>query len=224
LVGIIGYIGRKKAIPVLLQGLKSLECCDYDSVGIATLSRSLRICKGVGRFDSAVIDADLKDLKGNIGIAHTRRATQGRICQANAHPHIDCRKRVAVVHNGMISNFRELKEMLLKEGHIFSSSTDSEVIAHLIEEKQKSEERIETACLEAFRLLEGCNAMLVISEKPRRVIAFRNGLPLSIGLVDGGFIFASFEPALRDCSHHVINIQNNSMAVACRKEVVMHNI
>jgi glucosamine--fructose-6-phosphate aminotransferase (isomerizing) len=214
LVGIIGYIGRKKAMPVLLQGLKSLECCDYDSVGIATLSRSLRICKGVGRFDRAVRDSDLKDLKGNIGIAHTRRATQGRICKANAHPHIDCKKSVAVVHNGMISNYRELKEMLLKEGHVFSSSTDSEVIAHLIEEKQNRGVSIETAC----------NALLVISEKPRRVIAFRNGLPLAIGLTDGGFIFASSEPALNDCSHHVIHIQNNSMAVACRKEVVMHNI
>jgi len=224
LVVIIGYIGRKNAIPFLLRGLRSLECSEYDSVGIATLSDSLKIRKGVGRIDLAIDEDDLKDLSGNIGIAHTRRATHGRVCTANAHPHADCTGRIAIVHNGIISNYKDLKRRLINQGHIFASSTDSEVVAHLIEEKAKHCNKFENSCMEAFQELEGCYSLLVISENVKRIIAYRRELPLVIGILDSGFIFASSESALRDQSKKAAYIQNNSMAVACKKEVTVHNI
>ena len=224
LVEIIGYIGKRNAIPILLRGLRSLESSEYDSVGIAILSDSLKICKGVGRMDMAVKESDLKNLLGNIGIAHTRRATHGRVCTANAHPHTDCTGRIAIAHNGIISNYKDLKRRLINQGHKFASSTDSEVIAHLIEEKTKRCSSFQNSCIEAFQELEGCYSVLVISEDPRRIAAFRRDMPLAIGLVDHGFIFASSEPAIRELSKRVAYIQNNSMAIACKKEVIMHNI
>lgn len=224
MVEIIGYIGKRNAIPILLRGLRSLESSEYDSVGIAILSDSLKICKGVGRMDMAVKESDLKSLLGNIGIAHTRRATHGRVCTANAHPHTDCTGRIAIAHNGIISNYKDLKRRLINQGHKFASSTDSEVIAHLIEEKTKRCSSFQNSCIEAFQELEGCYSVLVISEDPRRIAAFRRDMPLAIGLVDHGFIFASSEPALRELSKRVAYIQNNSMAIACKKEVIMHNI
>ena len=114
MVGIIGYIGEEEAKPILLQGLKNLESMDYDSLGLATLSDRLFIAKSVGKLDGAIDDL-LKEFEGNIGIAHTRRATHGHICVANAHPHTDCKNRVAIVHNGVIENHRELKEELISE-------------------------------------------------------------------------------------------------------------
>jgi len=119
MVGIIGYIGEEEAKPILLQGLKNLESMDYDSLGLATLSDRLFIAKSVGKLDGAIDDL-LKELEGNIGIAHTRRATHGHICVANAHPHTDCKNRVAIVHNGVIENHKELKEELLSRGAISS--------------------------------------------------------------------------------------------------------
>lgn len=186
MVGIIGYIGRENAAPILLRGLMNLECMDYDSLGLATLSDSLNICKGVGKMESVV--RDLQGLEGNIGIAHTRRATHGRVCGANAHPHTDCKKRVAVVHNGVIENHRELKEQLTERGHIFTSSTDSEVVAHLIEERLEAKMSFEMACMDAFKELQGFYALLAISEDARRVVATRKDLPLFIGLVEGDYL------------------------------------
>ena len=224
MVGIIGYIGRKNAIPFLLRGLRSLECSEYDSVGIATLSDSLKIRKGVGRMDLAVNEGDLKDLFGNIGIAHIRRATHGRVCAANAHPHADCTGRIAIVHNGIISNYKDLKRRLINQGHTFASSTDSEVIAHRIEEKTKHCKSFENSCIEAFQELEGCYSVLVISENAKRIVAFRRELPMVIGFVDSGFIFSSSEQSVREQSKRIAYIQNNSMAIACKKEVTVHNI
>jgi glucosamine--fructose-6-phosphate aminotransferase (isomerizing) len=224
LVGIIGYIGTKNAMPILLRGLKSLEKSDYDSVGIATLSASLKICKGIGKMESAVKDKDLMELEGNIGIAHTRRATHGRICIANAHPHTDCKKRVAIVHNGIIENHKELKEQLIGQGHIFTSSTDSEVIAHLIEEKLETRNSFEKACKDSFQELAGCYALLAITQDAKKVVAFRKDLPLAMGLADGGFIFTSNVHALQDWTVNVVYVQNYNVAVACRKEVVMQSL
>ncbi len=159
MVGIIGYIGEEEAKPILLQGLKNLESMDYDSLGLATLSDRLFIAKSVGKLDGAIDDL-LKEFEGNIGIAHTRRATHGHICVANAHPHTDCKNRVAIVHNGVIENHKELKEELLSRGHIFTSSTDSEVIAHLIEEGLKAGRSFIAACMDAFKRLQGCYASM----------------------------------------------------------------
>ena len=224
MVGIIGYIGREKAKPILLRGLKSLDCGGYDSIGIATISDSLKIRKGVGKMDIAVKDVDLADLEGNIGIAHTRRATHGSICKANAHPHTDCKKRIAVVHNGIIENHEKLKEQLIDKGHIFTSSTDSEVIAHLIEEKLLAIESFEKACRDAFRELQGCYALLAISQDTKRIVAFRKDLPLAMGIAKGGIIFTSSISALQEWTSDVVYLQNYNVAVACKKEVVLHRL
>ena len=223
MVGIIGYIGKEEAKPILLQGLKNLESMDYDSMGLATLSDRLFIAKSVGKLDG-VLDDLLKELEGNIGIAHARRATHGHICVANAHPHTDCKNRVAIVHNGVIENHKELKEELLSRGHIFTSSTDSEVIAHLIEEGLKAGRSFIAACMDAFKRLQGCYALLVISPDARRLVAFRKDLPLVVGVAEGGIIFASDASVLLQWTPKMIYLQNNDVAVACKKELVLRNL
>ena len=224
MVGIIGYIGREEATPILLRGLKNLEYQDYDSLGLATLSDSLNICKGVGKVENTVKNQDLTMFEGNIGIAHIRRATHGRICGANAHPHTDCKNRVAIVHNGVIENYRELKEQLIDAGHIFSSSTDSEVVAHLIEEGLEANMSFEKACIDAFKKLQGSYALLAISEGTRRVVAVRKDLPLVIGLVEGGTVFASDASVLQRLAHKAVHLRNYDVAVACKREVVLSNL
>ena len=224
MVGIIGYIGREEATPILLRGLKNLEYQDYDSLGIATLSDSLNICKGVGKMENTVKNRDLTMFEGNIGIAHTRRATHGRICGSNAHPHTDCKNRVAIVHNGVIENYRELKEQLIDVGHVFTSSTDSEVVAHLIEEGLEARMSFEKACMDAFKKLRGYYALLAISEETRRVVAVRKDLPLVIGLVEGGTVFASDASVLQRLAYKVVHLRNYEVAVACKREVVLSNL
>lgn len=224
MVGIVGYIGKEKAKPILLQGLKNLESIDYDSLGIATVSDQLCISKSVGRMNGAFDDDRLKDFEGNIGIAHTRRATHGHICLANAHPHTDCKKRVAIVQNGIIENHRELREELISRGHIFASSTDSEVIAHLIEEGLEEGKRFIHACMDAFRRLEGRYALLAISLDARRVVAFRKDLPLIAGLAEGGIVFSSDASVLLQWTPRMIYLQNNDVAVACKKELILRNL
>lgn len=224
MVGIIGYIGREEATPILLRGLKNLEYQEYDSLGLATLSDSLNICKGVGKMENTVKNRNLAMFEGNIGIAHIRRATHGRICGANAHPHTDCKNRVAIVHNGIIENYRELKEQLIDRGHIFSSSTDSEVVAHLIEEGLEANMSFEKACNDAFKKLQGSYALLAISEGTRRVVAVRKDLPLVIGLVEGGTVFASDASVLQRLAHKALHLSNYDVAVACKREVVLSNL
>ena len=148
--GIIGYIGQQQALPLLQKGLKNLEYRGYDSIGMATISDSLNICKATGTIDKAMRDLDQNMLDGRIGIGHTRWATHGGVSRENAHPHIDCQKKIAIVHNGIIENHRELREELRDRGHNFASSTDSEVIAHLIEDNLREDANFESACMAAF--------------------------------------------------------------------------
>jgi len=133
--GIFGYIGSERAAPILCKGLKNLEYRGYDSVGIATVSDKIEIRKDVGKIDELRITLGLEELQGNVGIGHTRWATHGAVTSANAHPHSDCSGRIAIIHNGIIENHNELREKLVKNGHRFASETDSEVIAHLIEDR-----------------------------------------------------------------------------------------
>jgi len=224
LCGIIGYIGQGEASSVLLKGLKNLEYRGYDSVGMATISDSLNIGKGVGKIDNAMKDLDLDGLRGNIGIGHTRWATHGSVSKANAHPHIDCQGKVAIVHNGIIENHRELRERLKEKGHIISSNTDSEVIAHLIEEKLKGASSFEEACMEAFMELQGSYAVLAICEDEKKVVAVRKDSPLVLGLAKDSILFASDVSALLEWTKKVIYLQNYDVAVACRRSVVFHNL
>src|SRR3989344_2802175 len=162
--GIFGYIGQKEALPFLIEGLKKLEYRGYDSAGVATLDKGkLFVSKCVGKI------ADLEDLLqkkpvgGEIGIGHTRWATHGQPSHINSHPHEDCRSELVVVHNGIIENYLELRKELIGRGHAFRSSTDTEVLAHLIEEKYKG--NLLVAVREALLMVRGSYALAVISER-----------------------------------------------------------
>jgi glutamine---fructose-6-phosphate transaminase (isomerizing) len=222
--GIIGYAGSSEASPILLEGLKKLEYRGYDSIGMATISESLSVFKGVGKIENAIVNIDLQALKGQIGIGHTRWATHGGVSKNNAHPHIDCRNRIAIVHNGIIDNYRELKSVLSERGHRFSSNTDSEVIAHLIEEGMDKGEDMEIACVQAFEKLKGSFAVLAIAEGLDNIIAVRKDSPLVLGLVDGGIIFASDVSAILEWTRNVVYIQNYDVVVAGRACMRIYNL
>ena len=214
LCGIIGYIGQQQALPLLQKGLKNLEYRGYDSIGMATISDSLNICKAIGTIGGAMRDLNQDMLDGRIGIGHTRWATHGGVCRENAHPHVDCQKRIAIVHNGIIENHKELREELSNRGHNFASSTDSEVIAHLIEDNLREEANFESACIAAFSRLRGSYAVLAICEGDQKIVASRKDSPLVLGLTEDGLIFASDVSALLEWTKRVVYLQNHDLAIA----------
>ena len=224
LCGIIGYIGEKQALPVLQKGLKNLEYRGYDSIGMATISDSLNICKAIGTIDGAMKDLNQDMLEGRIGIGHTRWATHGGVCRENAHPHVDCQKRIAIVHNGIIENHRELREELSDKGHNFASSTDSEVIAHLIEDNLREDANFERACIAAFSRLLGSYAVLAICEGEQKIVASRKDSPLVLGLTKDGLVFASDVSALLEWTKKVVYLQNYDLAIAANNRVVFRNL
>ena len=188
--GIVGYIGERDASPILYENLKRLEYRGYDSCGIATLDTKIRVKKDVGMVEEINRKIDLESLPGKLGIGHTRWATHGGVTKNNAHPHIDCAGEIAVVHNGIISNFSSLQESLLKKGHKFKSETDTESVVHLIEEKYKGD--LETAVRDALAEVKGTYALLVFSSRePDRIICARNESPLMLGIGDGEMYIGS---------------------------------
>jgi len=202
--GIVGYIGKRNAVPVLLDGLQRLEYRGYDSAGIAVLNNNrLKVVKKQGRL--AVLREELgNDIPHcNIGIGHTRWATHGRPCDRNSHPHLDCTGRFAVVHNGIIENYQQLKEMLLAKGHRFGSETDTEIFVHLLEEIYNGD--LFEAVRKAEEMIEGSYAIVAMTEyEPGRLVAVRKDSPLIIGLGAGEYFFASDIPAVLN---HTRNIQ-----------------
>jgi glucosamine--fructose-6-phosphate aminotransferase (isomerizing) len=182
--GIVGYIGRREASPIILENLRRLEYRGYDSCGIATIDGIINIKKGAGTIDGVHKRLNLSSLPGRIGIGHTRWATHGAVNDDNAHPHVDCKSSIAIVHNGIISNHSSLRRMLLERGHKFNSETDTECLAHLIEEKFSG--NLENAVREALMEVEGTYALIVIStETPEQIICARNESPLILGLGNG---------------------------------------
>lgn len=181
--GIIGYIGSRQAEDILLEGLRRLEYRGYDSAGAATLNDGvLRTVKAAGRVTRLTDALTRQPLKGNIGIAHTRWATHGQPTDENAHPHVDCQEKIAVVHNGIIENYHALKSALIERGHRFSSETDTEVLAHLIEEHSQSLP-FEEAFFAALGQLQGTFGIAAICvSEPRKIYAARRGSPLVVGL------------------------------------------
>jgi len=214
--GIIGYIGGREAQPVLLSGLKRLEYRGYDSSGIAIISPKkpgISIRKAPGKISALEKLVKNKPLGGVVGIAHTRWATHGAPTQANAHPHHDCKGEIAIVHNGIIENYEHLKAQLIKEGHIFTSQTDTEVIVHLIEKFYKNIPLEEAVC-KALKLLIGSFAIGVVSSKePRKLIGARSGSPLIVGLGKGENFLASDVPAVLGFTKEVIFIDENEMVI-----------
>ena len=178
--GIVGYWnGQKNALPVLIDSLKKLEYRGYDSFGFATISDS-KLC--VERQVGKVSTTKCKDLPGTIGIGHTRWATHGKVTETNTHPHRDCTNSIAVVHNGIIENFQEIKSSLIEKGHRFLSETDTEILVHLIEEDLKFGMSLKNSVIKTSSLIKGRNAFVVLNSLTKEMIAFRNGSPLIVGI------------------------------------------
>lgn len=206
--GIVGYVGYRQAAPVLMAGLRRLEYRGYDSFGIATLNSSISVHKKAGKVSD--IPASATSIEGTLGIGHTRWATHGVPSDINAHPHMDCLSRIAVVHNGIIENYTSLKRELISRGHTFRSDTDTEVIAHLIEEEYKG--NILDAVRRVLHRLIGSFAILVLSEGENRLIAARNLSPLVLGIGDGEVFAASDITPLLEYTSRVIYLDDGDIA------------
>jgi glucosamine--fructose-6-phosphate aminotransferase (isomerizing) len=211
--GIVGYVGGEACAPLLVRALKRLEYRGYDSAGIATVHEgSLQVRKDVGKVDDVNGRLGLDSLPGTVGVAHTRWATHGAPTMLNAHPHTDCMGSIAIVHNGIIENFLALKKELQELNHVFTSRTDSEVIAHLVEEFLKRGERLEEAFRRALLRLEGSYAVALISARhPNLLLAARMESPLIVG-VGGGFnMVASDITALLEMTRQMIFLSDGDM-------------
>jgi len=214
--GIVGYIGERPAQEILLTGLKRLEYRGYDSSGMAIIlpaKDTLLIRKSPGKISALDKLLKSKPLAGSLGIAHTRWATHGAPTQANAHPHADCDNEIALVHNGIIENYETLKNQLLKEGHLFSSQTDTEVIVHLIEKFYK-DIPLEDAVRKALKLVTGSFAIAVISKRePGKLIGARSGSPLIVGIGKNENFLASDAPAILEYTKDIIFLEENEIAI-----------
>lgn len=214
--GIVGYIGKNKALSVILEGLKRLEYRGYDSAGLAIIfEREIYSFRTPGKISSLERrlkkDSSSSFFRGKIGIGHTRWATHGKPSQENAHPHFDCKGKIALVHNGIIENHSFLREKMKRRGHIFSSQTDTEVLAHLIEEYFEGE--LEEAVVKALREVEGSYALAIVTKDEEKVLGIRKGNPLLVGMGEGEYFLASDVPALLPYTREVITLEDGEMAI-----------
>jgi len=216
--GIIGYCGRETAAPVVFEGLRRVEYRGYDSAGIATFNNgTLLLCKDVGKLGEIESRHHLSKMLGNTAIGHTRWATHGGVTQANAHPHCDCTSTIAVVHNGIIDNYQELRKQLSTNGHRFTSETDTEVIPHLIEEEMKNKRSLEEAVLAIAPKLKGSYAFLAMSSRDTdKIVGTRKDSPLAIGLGNGAFFAASDVLACSGIANKLIPLADTEIAVLAR--------
>lgn len=217
--GIVGYIGRKTAAPVIINCLKKLEYRGYDSFGIATIGSGIEICKHAGRISENARSA--LHLNGTIGIGHTRWATHGAPNDINAHPHTDCKNRFGIVHNGIIENYADLKRQLIARGHRFLSETDTEVVAHLIEENYT--DNLLSAVQSVLPKLKGSYALLVISPEEQRIVAARNASPLVIGIGDGEYFAASDMTPILEHTERAIFLEDGDVASLARTKIEIYN-
>lgn len=217
--GIVGYVGSQQALPILMEGLKRLEYRGYDSAGIAVLDKGIITdCKCEGKLSNLEEIVHLQPLNGVVGIGHTRWATHGRPSDLNAHPHSDCYNKIAVVHNGIIENYLPLKEWLLEKGHIFKSETDTEIIAHLIEEFYTG--TLEEAVRLALKKVKGSYAIGVISrEEQGKIVAARKDSPLVIGLGKNENFLASDIPAFLMFTRQALLMHDDEIAVVIKDKV-----
>lgn len=216
--GIVGYVGKQKAVPILMEGLKRLEYRGYDSAGIAVLeNKELLFEKAAGKISVLENKLDGKNFEATTGIAHTRWATHGEPTDQNAHPHIDCTGDIAVIHNGIIENFDALKEVLARKGHKFITQTDTEVLAHLIEEYFEGD--LAEATRTALSLVEGTYGIAVLSQKtPDKIVVARHGSPLVIGSGEDENFVASDVSAILKHTKQVVYLKDNEMAVVTSKD------
>jgi glucosamine--fructose-6-phosphate aminotransferase (isomerizing) len=220
--GIVGYVGNKQVVPLIIDGLRKLEYRGYDSAGIAVVNEDhdLEIRRAEGKLRNLEETIRLNPLDGTYGIGHTRWATHGRPTEENAHPHRDCTGRVVVVHNGIIENYLQLKERLRKSDHHFVTETDTEIMAHLIEEYLKQESSFEQAVRSAVAELRGIFALSIINaDEPDTIIAVRQGPPVVIGLGDREFFVASDIPPILQHTRDVFFLGDGEIAVINRDAV-----
>jgi glucosamine--fructose-6-phosphate aminotransferase (isomerizing) len=217
--GIIGYIGSKKVQPILLNCLSKLEYRGYDSCGIAVMAESLEVYKDAVRVKA--LSKEAPDFEGTVGIGHTRWATHGEPSKINAHPHCDCTGRIAVVHNGTITNFHKLRERLTAAGHILASQTDTEVLPHLIEEYYDGD--FARAVERALGEVEGAYTMIALMLGESRLVAARKDSPLIIGIGDRENYVASDVPALLDYTSRVIYLEDGDLAVVTADNITLKN-
>jgi len=214
--GIIGYIGFRDARTILLESLKRLDYRGYDSAGVAIIDKKLKVYKDVGEI--ANVEKKIPVLKGTTGVGHTRWATHGGVTKENAHPHISCDKKIAIVHNGIIENFRPLKEELLKKGHKFLSQTDSEVIAHLIDDAYKG--NLEDAVVAAVKKIQGSYSIVAVSEdEPEKIVGVRKESPLVIGVGDSENFLASDITAFLKYTKRVIFLNDGELCVLTKNSI-----
>ena len=219
--GIVGYVGKKRVVPVIIEGLRRLEYRGYDSAGIAVAGNGdgLQIRRAEGKLRNLEETIRLKPLDGTYGIGHTRWATHGRPTEENAHPHRDCSGRVVVVHNGIIENYLALKKRLIEEGHKFTTETDTEVIAHLVEKYflnpgNGHRPSLEEAVRKAVRDITGVFALAVIAvDEPNKIVAARNGPPAVIGLGKDEYFVASDVPAILYHTRDLFFLADGDLAV-----------
>lgn len=221
--GIIGFTGRTEAVPKLLDGLERLEYRGYDSAGVAVVSENgrLQVKKSKGRLSvlRELLDSQ-QPLSGNVGIGHTRWATHGEPNDTNAHPHVGQEGKIAVVHNGIIENYQEIKQSLIRKGITFSSDTDTEVIVQLLEYYYKKNENLMDAVYAVLNRIKGAYAMgILCSDHPRQMIAARKDAPLLIGYGKGENYIASDVTALLSHTRTVTYMEDGEVAVIAADQV-----
>ena len=218
--GIIGYNGFRDANKVIIDSLKKLEYRGYDSAGIAVLNKKQQIYKEIGEIKQ--LEKKLPQIKGTNGIGHTRWATHGAVTKNNAHPHLSQNKKIAIVHNGIIENFQELKEKLTKKGYKFLSNTDSEIIAHLIQDNYK--DNLEKAVQQALKKIKGYYAIVATStDEPEKIIGARKETPLVIGAGDNENFLASDITAFLKYTNRVIYLEDGELGVLTKKQIKIYN-
>jgi glucosamine--fructose-6-phosphate aminotransferase (isomerizing) len=220
--GIVGYIGPKRVVPVIIEGLRKLEYRGYDSAGIAVVTKDgkLEIRRAPGKLRNLEEVIHKSPIEGTYGIGHTRWATHGRPTEENAHPHRDCTGQIVVVHNGIIENYLELKEQLQREGHKFVTETDTEVVAHLVEKNSQGGAPLEDAVRKSLKELRGIYALVFLSARdPQKIVAARIGPPSVIGLGDGEYFVASDIPALLEHTRQIFFLADGDIAVLTQNGV-----
>lgn len=220
--GIVGYIGPKRVVPVIIEGLRKLEYRGYDSAGIAVVTKDgkLEIRRAAGKLRNLEEAIAKSPIEGTYGIGHTRWATHGRPTEENAHPHRDCSGQIVVVHNGIIENYLELKEQLQREGHKFVTETDTEIVAHLVEKHCANNTPLEEAVRKSLKELRGIYALVFLSAKePMKIVAARLGPPSVIGIGDGEYFVASDIPALLEHTRDMFFLHDGDIAVLTREGV-----
>jgi glucosamine--fructose-6-phosphate aminotransferase (isomerizing) len=224
--GIIAYVGHQEVSPILLKGLKRLEYRGYDSAGIALLDGVLKVYKKVGRVSDLESFVANKHLKGHVGIGHTRWATHGAPSDVNAHPQVAASGKLAIVHNGIIENYGVLKQDLLNKGYVFKSETDTEVLAHFIEDVQQCNQcTLEKAVRLALTKVVGAYALVILSEDlPNTLIAARKGSPMVIGIGKDEFFIASDATPIAEYTDQVIFINDHEIAIIQDNQILMKNI